>query len=657
MRWTRVIAGVTVLATSVAPTAAHGDDPMTSSATSEPSVSSSPTLDVPDPLAIAPSAISKLTALAMRYEANLSVAEEHRKEAAEHTRDANRQRAVAREYVAQVVDYAMSPNGDPFARKLAALTAADNPEDIITGIFSTEQVTDAQEGHLGEAKRAFDAAQVLQARADKSTRAAKKLETTAARQLKQIGKLAGQLGLGASSTPEGLPQTRTEQVAWNKAAKVSWKRYTTRLDRLRVKAPNAAALKKSGGVRSAKVGSRTAEVLPRQTIRMIDALMARIGDDYGNQDRKGVWTCGGLVEVKGGYGLSGTPAQIFAKTVKVDTTNPLRGDLIFSANKDSGIHHVGVFVGDGKMIDAAATRGQVGVSQVPAKPYAVTRPSLGRGKNTPPKGKASTATTLCNATKPVAASRQAWTFPLKQGTYSVSAGFGMGGSMWRSTHTGQDLAAGSGTPIYASRGGVVSLEEIGWAGTLITISHPDGTAERYAHSSKVLVEDGQTVNSGDEIALVGSRGNSTGPHLHFEIQVNGQFIDPMPVLVQFLTNSGAGTGWGGYSNGQVPRGVMCPVGGELLRCDVAKRVTTISAAFTKKFGKKLALTAGYRDIVGQIQRGPEGTLVDIPGTSPFGWGTRFTVDKLTKNQQAWLAKRAADAGLRADGSDTWSLKS
>lgn len=662
MRWTRVIAGVTVLATCVVPTAAHGDDPSASpsavpTAAGATSPTSSPSLDVPDPLAIAPSAISELTTLALRYEANLSVAEQRRKEAAEHTRDANRQRRVARAYVAQVVDYAMSPNGDPFAQKLTALAAAENPEDIIAGLFSTEQVTDAQEGHLGEAKRAFDLAQVLQARAARATKAAEKAEMTAKRQLAQIGKLAEQLGLGSSSTPEGLPSTRTEQVAWNKAAAADWRAYTRQLTRLKVKTPPAARLKKSGGVTSATVGSRTVEVLPSQTIAMVDALVARLGDDYGTKNTKNAWTCGGLVQVKGGYNLQGTPAQLYARTVKVNPAKPRRGDLVFTANKASGIHHVGVFIGEDKMIDAAATRGQVGVSQIPAKPYAVTRPALGAGKNTPPRGTSAAATTVCNATKPVAATRQGWTFPLKQGAYSISAGYGMGGGMWQSTHTGQDLAAASGTPIYASRGGTVSLQEVGWAGTLITISHPDGTAERYAHSSKVLVQDGQTVNSGDEIALVGTRGNSTGPHLHFEIQVNGEFIDPMPVLVQFLTNSGAGTGWGGYSNGQIPQGVLCKVGGVLLRCDLSTRVTQLSKGFSRKFDQRLPVTSGYRDIVGQIQRGPEGTLVDIPGTSPFGWGTRFTVGSLSKSQTTWIAKRAAQLGLKRQGASTWSLGS
>jgi len=652
MRWTRVIIGATVAVATLAPTAATAEP----SPAPTPSTTASAGLDVPDPLAIAPSAISQLTTLALRYESNLAVAEERRKEAAQLTRDADRQLAVARAYVAQVVDYAMSPNSDPFAQRLSALAAAEDPVDLITGVFSTEQITEAREGNLGEAKRAFEAAQALQKRADRATEAAEKAEKAAKRQLEQVGEMAEQLGLGASSTPQGLPETRTEQQEWNRSAATTWRRYRVQLKRLGVTPPPASRLVKAGGSRTATVGSRTIEVLPVQTIRMLDALVDRIGDDYAARNGAGAWSCGGLVEVEGGYDLRGTPAQLYARTVKVSPKSIKRGDLVFSATKSAGIHHVGVYIGDDRVIDAPATRAQVGVSRMPAKPYAVTRPSLGVGRNTPPKA-AKAPTTVCNASKPVAATRQGWTFPLKQGTYGISAGFGMGGSMWQSTHTGQDLSAPTGTPIYASRGGTVSLQEVGWAGTLITISHPDGTAERYAHSSKVLVQDGQTVSSGDQIALVGSRGNSTGPHLHFEIQVDGRFIDPMPVLVQFLANAGAGTGWGGYSNGQVPRGVMCPVGDVLLRCDVAKRADRLAAGFRRKFDEPLTFTAGYRDIVGQIQRGDDGALVDIPGTSPFGWGTRFELGSLSRAERAWVAERAKSLGLTAQGGTTWSLGS
>src|SRR5690606_1419978 len=174
-------------------------------------------------------------------------------------------------------------------------------------------------------------------------------------------------------------------------------------------------------------------------------------------------------------------------------------------------------------------------------------------------------------------------------------------------------------------------------------------------SSVVLVEDGQTVQAGEKIALVGSRGNSTGPHLHFEIQVDGEFIDPMPVLVQYLTNTGAGKGWGGYSNGQVPRGVLCEVGGVLLRCDTAKRASRLAKAYERRFGRPLELAQGYRDIVEQIQPAPDGGLTDIPGTSPFGWGTRFAVGSVPKKHQDWLADRAQALGLERESGLSWSF--
>lgn len=653
MRLTRVIASVTVAACCLAPSVAHAADPSATPSTGAPAITV-PSAAVPDPLSIAPSVVTELTALAMRYESNLSVAEERRAEAAEKEKDAAHQREIASEYIAQVVDYAMSPSADPFSQKLLALGAAETPEELITGMFSTEQVTDAQEGHLVDAKAAFDAAQVLTDEANKLIDQAKVAEAAAQRQLKDVHKLAKELGLGSSSTPDGLPATHAEQVQWNTDASNDWKAYVEQLSSLGVKVPKAAELKSDGGYTSATVGSKTVEVLPAETIAFVNAMFARIGNDYAPKNLAGAWSCGGLATGTGGYQLAGTPAELYAKTVKVKVGDIRTGDLVFSANKAAGIHHVGVYVGKNMVIDSAATRYQVGVSKMPTKPFAVTRPALGAGTNTAPKAKSGATNTVCNATKPVAGNMQGWTFPLKRGTYNISAGFGQAGGMWKANHTGQDLSAAIGTPIFASRGGTVALAEVGWAGTLITVNHPDGTAERYAHSSKVLVQDGQQVASGEQIALVGARGNTTGPHLHFELTVNGEFVDPMPVLVQFLANSGAGTGWGGYGNGQIPQGVLCPAGDVLLRCDVAGRANTLAQEFKTKFGTPLELTVGYRDIVGQIQRGPNGTLKDIPGTSSFGWGTQFSLGELSAKQSAWVARRAAGLGLSAQEPGTWA---
>ena len=101
------------------------------------------------------------------------------------------------------------------------------------------------------------------------------------------------------------------------------------------------------------------------------------------------------------------------------------------------------------------------------------------------------------------------------------------GSRWGSTHTGIDVGAPTGTAIKAAAGGTVIFS--GWKGTLgklIVVSHGNGIQTYYAHCSSLLVSSGATVSAGQVIAKVGSTGRSTGPHLHFEIRVNGSAIDP-----------------------------------------------------------------------------------------------------------------------------------
>lgn len=94
-------------------------------------------------------------------------------------------------------------------------------------------------------------------------------------------------------------------------------------------------------------------------------------------------------------------------------------------------------------------------------------------------------------------------------------------------HTGVDIPAPSGTSILAAAKGTVIIA--GWQtgfGNTVIIDHGGGIATLYGHASKVLVRKGQSVNTGDLIAKVGSTGWSTGPHLHFEIRKNGNPIDP-----------------------------------------------------------------------------------------------------------------------------------
>lgn len=98
-------------------------------------------------------------------------------------------------------------------------------------------------------------------------------------------------------------------------------------------------------------------------------------------------------------------------------------------------------------------------------------------------------------------------------------------------HKGVDWATPVGTPVYASSGGTVA--KAGWGsgyGYVVYINHPDGRQTRYAHLSKVQVSVGQTVSQGDRIALSGNTGVSSGPHIHFEILIDGKQVNPLDYL-------------------------------------------------------------------------------------------------------------------------------
>ena len=109
----------------------------------------------------------------------------------------------------------------------------------------------------------------------------------------------------------------------------------------------------------------------------------------------------------------------------------------------------------------------------------------------------------------------------------LSSTFGYRSFRGGGNHYGVDWATPTGTTIYASSGGTVT--RAGWSssyGYCIYIKHPDGLETRYAHNSRLLVSVGQTVNQGQAIAYSGNTGDSSGPHLHFEIRVNGTPVNP-----------------------------------------------------------------------------------------------------------------------------------
>jgi len=119
-------------------------------------------------------------------------------------------------------------------------------------------------------------------------------------------------------------------------------------------------------------------------------------------------------------------------------------------------------------------------------------------------------------------------------TGSITSPFGSRTSPYGESsefHPGIDIAVGYGTPVKAAGKGVVTYA--GWLsgyGNVVMINHGYGITSVYGHNSQLLVKVGQTVNRGDIIAKSGSTGRSTGPHVHFEIRLNGNPVDPLKYL-------------------------------------------------------------------------------------------------------------------------------
>ncbi len=113
----------------------------------------------------------------------------------------------------------------------------------------------------------------------------------------------------------------------------------------------------------------------------------------------------------------------------------------------------------------------------------------------------------------------------------ISSRYGVSSSIRSSRHTGLDIATKKGTPIKViANGNVIFARRNGAYGNLVKVDHGNGVETWYAHASEIYVKEGQKVKAGDIIASVGSTGNSTGPHLHLEVRINGKHVNPQKYL-------------------------------------------------------------------------------------------------------------------------------
>ena len=113
-------------------------------------------------------------------------------------------------------------------------------------------------------------------------------------------------------------------------------------------------------------------------------------------------------------------------------------------------------------------------------------------------------------------------------SHQISSGFG---ERWGSTHRGIDIPCPEGSDVIASNSGTVVY--VGWystGGNAVLVDCGEGVTNYYYHLSGFNVSPGAYVTAGDIIAFSGNTGNSTGPHLHFGVSINGEYVDPMRYL-------------------------------------------------------------------------------------------------------------------------------
>lgn len=114
---------------------------------------------------------------------------------------------------------------------------------------------------------------------------------------------------------------------------------------------------------------------------------------------------------------------------------------------------------------------------------------------------------------------------------TISSRYGVSSRIRKSSHTGLDIAASTGTNIKVAADGIVTFTGYnGSYGYLVKVDHGNGVETWYAHCSKIYTTKGKIIKAGDVIAAVGSTGNSTGPHLHLEVRLNGNTLNPEKYL-------------------------------------------------------------------------------------------------------------------------------
>ncbi|WP_405806964.1 M23 family metallopeptidase [Streptomyces sp. NBC_00210] len=214
---------------------------------------------------------------------------------------------------------------------------------------------------------------------------------------------------------------------------------------------------------------------------------------------------------------AGTTTTTAVVAAPVNTSSAVAAQAVAQAKAAAAAQHAAAVKHAAAVAHAAAVK-QAAAKQAAAK-------------------KAAAAAVKKAAAKKAAAKKVGWSQPVAK--YTLSATYGKAGNMWSHAHSGQDFAVPIGTKVVATHGGtVVKAGPNGGGdgpayGNAIVIKHANGKYSQYAHLSRIDVHIGQTVKTGQKIALSGNTGNSSGPHVHFEIRTTpnyGSAVDPVAFL-------------------------------------------------------------------------------------------------------------------------------
>ena len=468
---------------------------------------------------------------------------------------------------------------------LAGLLDAESPTDLMRRADTAERVGTRKDSEYDSARQVLARAQEVAAQAVTARdRASEAAQQAAAAEADALAKVSDYTSKWADSLAAG-GGGGTDQDAANSAAASAWAAWLNRPEAkgaptitaemvrtgkdlpegVRVKKkklPGVALWTPPTETTADKKAPKTVVLLPDRTVQMTTYAISRMGAAYKwRTNTHDAMDCSALVDRGWAIPAAGAAAAaadrsevpsgvpgLAGRMKLVDTDTVLPGDVIFYVDGDHGVNHAGIAVSADTMIASEPLTGGVNAVRInPDRLWQVGRPAMGF------KNDKATAKRLSRGAVPMAIGQAwqcgvdpeelaflspggRWFFPTDDEdwrTERINPGTEPGMRMhpvlgYARCHDGWDTGDGMGDPIVAVADGIAVLSpNNGGAGNMITISHGDGVESVYMHLSEFAPGiNGTLVRRGQLIGKVGTTGLSSGPHLHFQVNVNGQAVDP-----------------------------------------------------------------------------------------------------------------------------------